>query len=628
MGTLKEKSFDVIVVGAGHAGIEACLVTARKNLRTLMVSTNLNRIGYMSCNPSIGGLAKGHIVREVDALGGEIAEATDETCIQFRRLNTRKGPAVRGSRAQCDKSLYTDYMTKILFEQKNLEVIEAEVKSLKIVHSKCCGVYLDDGVFIESRAVILTTGTFMNAIMHTGEDTFVGGRIGDSASVGLSESLRSEGFVVRRLKTGTPARIDSSSIDWTKTIRQKGDDIFFPFSFSSSTTLKQKQVSCFLTRTTEKTHDIIRKNLNRSPLFKGIIQGVGPRYCPSIEDKIVRFSDKESHQVFLEPEGLKTASIYPQGVSTSLPKDVQESFLKSIPGLENLKILKFGYAVEYDFFDPLQIKSTLETKEIKCLYFAGQINGTSGYEEAAGQGFIAGINAALSLLEKEPLILSRSQSYIGVLIDDLITKGTEEPYRMFTSRAEHRLVLREDNTFDRLAEIGHNLGTLKSEKFDNYIKIKEKRKTLRFYLESTKVYPTNEFNQQLSRFNTRPLVKPLSLFEFIRRPEINFLVFQDLGLIHDYDPLVFDALEIDLKYSGYIKRQNEIIEKMKKNESIRIGENFNYDQVFGLSIEEKEKLKRVRPETLGQAERMSGINPSAIQAILIYLKGSKKIKEL
>jgi tRNA uridine 5-carboxymethylaminomethyl modification enzyme len=470
--------FDVIVIGAGHAGIEACLAPARLGLSTAIVTNNASRIGYMSCNPSIGGLAKGHMVREIDILGGEMGIAADATCIQYKRLNSGKGPAVRGTRVQNDKDKYGSYMRQKLNNEPNLSVIESEAKRLLLRGNICEGVELADGSQVRARRVIITTGTFMNAIMHFGLRQIPGGRVGDNATVGISDQLAQFGFTVQRLKTGTPARLDGNSIDWSKTTAQYGDEKVFPFSFRSPKKMPLQQIACYLSRTTEQTHDIIRKNLHLSPMYCGIIEGVGPRYCPSIEDKIVRFADRDSHQTFLEPEGLDTNSIYLQGISTSLPEEVQDQFLKTIAGLENVKILKYGYAVEYDFVEPTQIWHTLETRTIQHLYLAGQINGTSGYEEAAAQGFMAGINAANSVLEKPELILGRDQAYIGVMIDDLVTKGTQEPYRMFTSRAEHRLILREDNTMDRLGRIAETVSLHSDQNLQKLKEIEEKKKCL------------------------------------------------------------------------------------------------------------------------------------------------------
>lgn len=620
--------FDVIVVGAGHAGIEACLATSRLGLNTLMVTTNVSRIGYMSCNPSIGGLAKGHMVREIDVLGGQMGFVADATCIQFKRLNSRKGPAVRGSRVQNDKHLYAEMMNKTLFSQPNLKVIEGEVKRLVLDGEICQGVVLGDGSVIRSKRVVITAGTFLNGVMHVGLQQTPGGRVGDKASMGLSDQLKEFGFNVQRLKTGTPARLHRASIDWEKTTPQSGDAKFYPFSFRSPKEYQLPQIQCFLSRTTERTHEIIRANLDKSPMYCGVIEGVGPRYCPSIEDKVVRFGDREGHQTFLEPEGLNTDSIYLQGISTSLPQDVQQEFLETIPGLEHVKVIRYGYAVEYDFIEPTQIWHRLETRPIKNLFLAGQINGTSGYEEAAAQGFVAGVNAARSILEQDEFILGRDEAYIGVLIDDLVSKGTREPYRMFTSRAEHRLVLREDNTLDRLGGRARSLGLQNQASLDLLLDIQERRTRLRSRLTETKVYPNAEMQAKLSLIPTPVLTKSLTFEELLRRAEVGSFHLPDLGFDIDDDPEVNEAVEIDVKYSGYIKRQKELIEQSKRLEELLIPNDYIYSDVKGLSHEETEKLQRVRPRTLGQAQRISGVNPSAIQAIMIHLKGSKKLKEL
>lgn len=619
-------SYDVIVVGAGHAGIETCLAPARLGLKTLMITTNLDRIGYMSCNPSIGGLAKGHMVRELDVLGGEMGLAADETCIQFKRLNSRKGPAVRGSRVQSDKDKYAARMKAVLNSQPNLEVKGGEVKRLILNGRVCEGVVLQDGSEIRSRRVIITTGTFMNGVMHVGFKQTSGGRVGDQASIGLSDQLADFGFEVQRLKTGTPARLHKDSIDWSRLQPQWGDDRFYPFSLRSGSEFKLRQIACYLSRTTEQTHDVIRKNLDKSPMYCGQIEGTGPRYCPSIEDKIVRFADRDSHQTFLEPEGLDSDLIYLQGISTSLPEEVQLDFLKTIPGLENVKVVRYGYAVEYDFILPTQIWHRLETRQIEGLFLAGQINGTSGYEEAAVQGFMAGINAAHSLLEKPEFILGRDEAYIGVLIDDLVTKGTKEPYRMFTSRAEHRLVLREDNSLDRLGARGLELGLVGNSGSQIYQVLKDRRRNMLEKLKAEHVYPNAGTQEKLKTLGTSPLLKSLSLEELLRRPEVDCQTLVELGFDFELDPMVCEPVEIEVKYEGYVKRQKELISQAKRFEDLLLDTGLDYGQVKGLSREEIEKLSRVKPRTLGQAQRISGVNPSAIQSIMIFLKGQEKAR--
>lgn len=612
--------YDVIVVGAGHAGCEAALAAARMGCRTMLLTINLDSIALMSCNPSIGGLAKGHLVKEIDALGGEMAKNIDATGIQFRILNTKKGPAVRASRAQADKQLYRLRMKRVLEQQKNLDLKQGEVTSLYLEGGSLRGVELQSGIRYLSKTVVVTTGTFMRGLIHIGLNHYPGGRAGDQPSVGLSDQLRSLGFQVGRLKTGTPARLDARTIDFSKLETQFGDDPPMPFSFST-TRIEMPQLPCHVAYTNPRSHDIIRSGLDRSPLYSGVIEGIGPRYCPSIEDKVVRFPDKDRHQTFIEPEGLDTVEVYPSGMSTSLPIDIQIAFYRSIVGLESVEIMRPAYAIEYDYVDPIQLHTSLETKAIKGLFHAGQINGTSGYEEAAGQGLIAGINAALRVKGLEPLVLERSQAYIGVMIDDLVTLGTKEPYRMFTSRAEYRLLLREDNADLRLREIGFRLGLVSEEE---YIVFSEKRRLIARELEriaATRLTHSASQLQVLARRGLEDIQKGTTLEHLLKRSDMNYSDLSDLDPVsRETSAEIREQVEIQTKYKGYIDRQLEQVEQSKKLESTRIPVDLDYAAVKSLTTEVREKLTKSRPDTLGQASRIPGITPAAISILAIALK--------
>jgi tRNA uridine 5-carboxymethylaminomethyl modification enzyme len=616
--------YDVIVVGAGHAGIEACLAAARMGCRTLMLTLNLDHIGQMSCNPAIGGIGKGHLVKEIDALGGEMGRAIDETGIQFRTLNTKKGPAVRASRAQADKALYRQRMKRVLENCANLTLRQGSVESLIVEGTAVRGVETQIGEQLFGKRVILTTGTFLKGLVHVGDRNYSAGRAGDFAVHGLSECLAQLGFKVGRLKTGTCPRLDSRTIDYSKLQIQYGDEPPVPFSFSSRG-VTQRQIPCYITYTNQRTHGIIRSAIHRSAMYSGAIQSRGPRYCPSIEDKVMRFTDKERHQIFLEPEGLDTVEVYPNGLSTSLPLDVQLAMVRSIDGLEQAQIMRAGYAIEYDYVEPTQLYPSLETKLIQGLYHAGQINGTTGYEEAAAQGIIAGINAVQSLRGEEPLVLSRDQAYIGVLIDDLVTKGTDcEPYRMFTSRAEYRLLLREDNADLRLTEIGYKLGLATP---DAYRQIDGKRRMieeLATLLEQAQITPNEETNDFLAASGSSPLKNQISLAQLLRRPEITL---NRLRLLHpsvpQFAPDVESQVEVQTKYAGYVDRQKEVVRRFQKLEGLRVPADFDYGQISGLSREAREKLTRIRPRSLGQASRISGITPAAISLLAVFLRREK-----
>jgi tRNA uridine 5-carboxymethylaminomethyl modification enzyme len=616
--------YDVLVVGAGHAGIEASLAAARMGRKTLMLTLNLDHIGQMSCNPAIGGIGKGHLVKEIDALGGEMGKAIDETGIQFRLLNTKKGPAVRASRAQADKALYRQRMKRVLENCPNLVLRQGSVERLLLDGVEVKGVETQIGEIFYGRRVILTTGTFLKGLIHVGDRNYSAGRAGDFASQGLSDCLRELGFNVGRLKTGTCPRLDGRTIDYSRLQVQRGDDSPVPFSFTTLE-ITQKQIPCYISYTNPRTHEIIRAALHRSPMYSGTIKSRGPRYCPSIEDKIVRFADKERHQIFLEPEGCDTVEIYPNGLSTSLPLDVQVEMVRSIEGLERAEIMRPGYAIEYDYVEPTQLFPSLETKLIRGLYHAGQINGTTGYEEAAAQGIIAGINAVLELRGEEPLMLARDQAYIGVLIDDLVTKGTDgEPYRMFTSRAEYRLLLREDNADLRLTEIGYRIGLAADPAYQRMEEKKRRVAEVTEILEKKQIGPTSEINQKLFELNSAALRNQISIAQLLRRPEI---CFSDLIFFHpelDRVPLsVGLQAEVEIKYSGYVQRQIESVERFKKMEKVHIPNDLDYSSVRGLSREVREKLGRIRPRSLGQAARISGMTPAAISLLSVHLKKRK-----
>jgi len=607
----KDHDYDIVVIGAGHAGCEAALASARMGFSTCLFTINLDTIAQMSCNPAVGGLAKGHLVREIDALGGEMAKITDKAGIQFRMLNMSKGPAVWSLRAQADRVLYRLLMRKVVESQKNLDIKQALVEKIIVEDGKVKGVLTSLGIFYGTRAVIVTTGTFLKGLIHIGLYNFYAGRAGEFPSVGLSDSLRDLGFKMGRLKTGTPPRLDARTIDFSKTEPQYGDEPPPPFSYTTEK-ITNPQLPCYITYTNAETHKIILANLDRSPLYSGRIKGIGARYCPSIEDKVVRFAGRERHQVFLEPEGLETKEYYANGIPTSLPYDVQVKLVQTIPGLEEAEIMRPGYAIEYDFVFPTQLNHSLETKAIEGLFLAGQINGTSGYEEAAAQGLMAGINAALKLQGREPLILGRHEAYTGVLIDDLITKGTNEPYRMFTSRAEYRLLLRHDNADLRLMDKGYEIGLLDKEV---YQKFQEK-----------KIFIDEELRRlKKTRFKIEGTDKSESLEQFLKRPEITYEFIDKSFPSHKpLTPEIKKQVEIQIKYEGYILRQMEMAEKLKKVEEKKIPEGFDYISVNGLSKEILSKLQEVRPANLGQASRIPGVTPAAISLLMVSIERLKR----
>ena len=622
------KNYDVIVIGGGHAGTEAALAPARMGLKTLLLTHNIDTLGQMSCNPAIGGIGKGNLVREIDAMGGLMATAADQAGIQFRTLNSSKGPAVRATRAQADRVLYRQAVRIALENQPNLDIFQQEATDLLLEQDRACGVVTKMGLKFRAKAVILTVGTFLAGKIHIGLDNYTGGRAGDPASIMLADRLRDLGLRVDRLKTGTPPRLDARTINFDILAKQHGDEVLPVFSFMGSVDQHPRQIPCYITHTNEQTHEIIRGGLDRSPMYTGVIEGIGPRYCPSIEDKVMRFADRNSHQIYLEPEGLTSNEVYPNGISTSLPFDVQMGIVNSMKGLEKTRIIKPGYAIEYDYFDPRDLKPTLETKAIKGLFFAGQINGTTGYEEAAAQGLLAGINAGLSVQEKEGWYPRRDQAYTGVLVDDLCTLGTKEPYRVFTSRAEYRLLLREDNADIRLTPIAHQLGLIDEKRWTRFNQKMENIEKERQRLRSIWLHPHSEHLAEANQVLGSPLVREASGEDLLRRPEITYKI---LTALSPFQPAMEDKeaveqVEIAIKYQGYIEHQQDEIEKQKRHENTVIPDRFDYSLVTGLSNEVRSKLEQHRPVSIGQASRISGVTPAAISILLVNLKKQGMLK--